>query len=203
MSFQSYLNGLKTKIQTRLSAINSSLTAKGATAVTDLSEVPEAIDSISGGTPLPVLNNPAMPNNVLTGKEYIDGNGEKQTGTLESGDKWQRPTEWLPKPNDYTDPTFDGLYFLIDNTSKNAWFATTISTTGTDAIRYRVEWGITDENGEFTADGYEDVSVTSPLTPFATTVPPTYEYVWYRVTSPQRQLNGFASQTQLPCTVWY
>lgn len=54
MSFQSYLNGLKTKIQTRLSAINFSLTAKGATAVTDLSEVPEAIDSIPSEEPTTV-----------------------------------------------------------------------------------------------------------------------------------------------------
>lgn len=111
------------------------------------------------------------------------------------GDKWQRPTEWLPKPNDYTNPNFDGLYFLIDNTSKNAWFVTTLNTIGTATIRYRVEWGITDENGDFVADGYEDVTTTKNS--YATVVPSTYNYVWYRVTSPQRRLNGFARPSSL------
>ena len=62
---------------------NAAVTAKGGTAADDLSGLPAAIESItSGGGALPVLTNPAADGDVITGKEYIDGNGDKKAGTL-------------------------------------------------------------------------------------------------------------------------
>ena len=62
---------------------NAAVTAKGGTAADDLSGLPAAIESItSGGGALPVLTNPAEVGHVIAGKEYIDGSGNKQTGTL-------------------------------------------------------------------------------------------------------------------------
>lgn len=62
---------------------NAAVTAKGGTAADDLSGLPAAIESItSGGGALPVLTNPAAAGDVIAGKEYIDGNGNKKTGTL-------------------------------------------------------------------------------------------------------------------------
>ena len=62
---------------------NAAVTAKGGTAADDLSGLPAAIESItSGGGALPVLTNPAAESDVLAGKEYIDGNGDKKAGTL-------------------------------------------------------------------------------------------------------------------------
>ena len=62
---------------------NAAVTAKGGTAADDLSGLPAAIESItSGGGALPVLTNPAADGDVIAGKEYIDGNGDKRAGTL-------------------------------------------------------------------------------------------------------------------------
>ena len=62
---------------------NAAVTAKGGTAADDLSGLPAAIESItSGGGALPVLTDPAAAGDVIAGKEYIDGSGNKQTGTL-------------------------------------------------------------------------------------------------------------------------
>ena len=62
---------------------NAAVTAKGGTAADDLSGLPAAIESItSGGGALPVLTNPAAAGDVIAGKEYIDGNGDKKAGTL-------------------------------------------------------------------------------------------------------------------------
>lgn len=62
---------------------NAAVTAKGGTAADDLSGLPAAIESItSGGGALPDVTNPAEVGHVIAGKEYIDGSGNKQTGTL-------------------------------------------------------------------------------------------------------------------------
>ena len=62
---------------------NAAVTAKGGTAADDLSGLPAAIESItSGGGALPVLTNPAAAGDVIAGKEYIDSNGDKKSGTL-------------------------------------------------------------------------------------------------------------------------
>ena len=61
---------------------NAAVTAKGGTAADDLSGLPAAIASIPSGGELPVLTNPAEVGHVIAGKEYIDGSGNKQTGTL-------------------------------------------------------------------------------------------------------------------------
>ena len=56
---------------------------KGGTPADDLSGLQDAILSIpSGGGVLPVLTNPAAAGDVIAGKEYIDGNGDKKAGTL-------------------------------------------------------------------------------------------------------------------------
>lgn len=71
----------------KLSAIkdssNAAVTARGGVAAGDLSGLPAAIASIpSGGGELPVLTDPAAAGDVIAGKEYIDGAGAKQTGSL-------------------------------------------------------------------------------------------------------------------------
>ena len=70
----------------KLSAIkdssNAAVTAKGGTAAVDLSGLPAAIETIPSGGELPELTTPAEVGNVLAGKEYIDGNGNKKSGTL-------------------------------------------------------------------------------------------------------------------------
>ena len=70
----------------KLSAIkdssNAAVIAKGGSAAVDLSGLPAAIASIPSGGELPMLTNPAEVGHVIAGKEYIDGSGNKQTGTL-------------------------------------------------------------------------------------------------------------------------
>lgn len=57
--------------------------AKGGTPADDLSGLQDAIVSIpTGGVVLPELTTPAEVGHVLAGKEYIDGNGDKKSGTL-------------------------------------------------------------------------------------------------------------------------
>ena len=56
--------------------------AKGGTPADDLSGLQDAIASIPTGVVLPELTTPAEVGHVLAGKEYIDGKGDKKTGTL-------------------------------------------------------------------------------------------------------------------------
>lgn len=56
--------------------------AKGGTPADNLSGLQDAIASIPSGGELPVLTDPAEVGHVLAGKEYIDGNGDKKSGTL-------------------------------------------------------------------------------------------------------------------------
>ena len=71
---------------TELTAIkadsNAAVAAKGGTPADNLSGLPAAIESIPSGGDLPKLTTPAEVGHVLAGKEYIDGNGNKKTGTL-------------------------------------------------------------------------------------------------------------------------
>lgn len=74
MSFES-----KEKLQAIVSAANAA-TGESDQTVTDA--VQTLIDGY-GSQPLPPLTNPASSGDILSGKEAIDGNGDKQTGTLE------------------------------------------------------------------------------------------------------------------------
>ena len=56
--------------------------AKGGTHADDLSGLQDAILSIPSGGELPELTDPAAAGDVVAGKEYIDGAGAKQEGTL-------------------------------------------------------------------------------------------------------------------------
>ena len=71
---------------TELTAIkadsNAAVAAKGGTPADNLSGLPAAIAGIPSGGELPELTNPAEVGHVLAGKEYIDGNGDKKSGTL-------------------------------------------------------------------------------------------------------------------------
>ena len=71
---------------TELTAIkadsNAAVAAKGGTPADNLSGLPAAIASIPSGGELPELTAPAEVGHVLAGKEYIDGNGDKKSGTL-------------------------------------------------------------------------------------------------------------------------
>ena len=55
---------------------------KGGTPADDLSGLQDAIASIPTGAALPELTTPAEVGHVVAGKEYIDGNGDKKSGTL-------------------------------------------------------------------------------------------------------------------------
>lgn len=61
---------------------NEAITGKGGTAAADLSGLPAAIAAIPVGVELPELTAPASAGQVISGKEYIDADGNKQTGTL-------------------------------------------------------------------------------------------------------------------------
>ena len=70
------------KLEAIKDSSNAAVTAKGGTAAGDLSGLPAAIASIPSGGELPELTAPAEVGHVLAGKEYIDGNGDKKSGTL-------------------------------------------------------------------------------------------------------------------------
>ena len=70
------------KLEAIKDSSNAAVTAKGGTAAGDLSGLPAAIASIPSGGELPVLTDPAAAGEVIAGKEYIDGAGVKQEGTL-------------------------------------------------------------------------------------------------------------------------
>lgn len=66
-----------------LPGIADAIRAKsGGTALLLPSEMAAAIEAIPTGGALPELTNPAEVGHVLSGKEYIDGAGAKQTGAL-------------------------------------------------------------------------------------------------------------------------
>lgn len=66
-----------------LPAIADAIRGKtGETALLLPSEMAAAIAGIPTGGSLPALTKPAAESDVLAGKEYIDGNGTKKTGTL-------------------------------------------------------------------------------------------------------------------------
>ena len=66
-----------------LPGIADAIRAKtGGTALLLPSEMAAAIAGIPTGGSLPALTKPAAESDVLAGKEYIDGNGDKKTGTL-------------------------------------------------------------------------------------------------------------------------
>ena len=70
-------------LRTILHDSGQAIYSKGGTPADDLSGLQDAILSIpSGGGALPVLTNPAAAGDVIAGKEYIDGNGDKKSGTL-------------------------------------------------------------------------------------------------------------------------
>lgn len=97
MSIATDLQTLYTDLQGVLTDCNTALTEKGGGEVDALSDVPAAITALSSGSSegvtLPTLDNPASESDVLSGKEYIDQNGEKKTGTLEvSGDGGETET---------------------------------------------------------------------------------------------------------------
>lgn len=51
---------------------------------TDLQEILEALQTKAAGTILPELTNPAVASDILSGKEVINGSGEKITGTIQT-----------------------------------------------------------------------------------------------------------------------
>ena len=66
-----------------LPGIADAIRAKsGGTALLLPSEMAAAIAGIPTGGSLPALTKPAAESDVLAGKEYIDGNGDKKSGTL-------------------------------------------------------------------------------------------------------------------------
>ena len=66
-----------------LPAIANAIRAKtGDTALLLPSQMAAAIAGIQTGVTLPALSDPAAVGHVLAGKEYIDGNGDKKSGTL-------------------------------------------------------------------------------------------------------------------------
>lgn len=71
---------------TELTAIkadsNAAVAAKGGTPADNLLGLPAAIAGIPSGVELPELTAPAAESDVLSGKEYIDAAGNKQTGTM-------------------------------------------------------------------------------------------------------------------------
>ena len=70
------------KLEAIKDSSNAAVTARGGTAAGDLSGLADAIASIPSGGELPVLTDPAAAGDVIAGKEYIDGNGDKKSGTL-------------------------------------------------------------------------------------------------------------------------
>ena len=78
-------------ITDKLTEIADAIRAKtGETELLLLSQMPNAIASISTGIELPALTTPAAVSDVLEGKEYIGADGEKRTGTLVVCDSVQK-----------------------------------------------------------------------------------------------------------------
>ena len=68
---------------TKMNALADSINSKaGTSGDMSIDEMKEAVDGIQTGGDLPELTNPASASDILDGKEAIDGNGDKITGTL-------------------------------------------------------------------------------------------------------------------------
>ena len=85
MSIATDLQTVYENLQTVLTDCNTALTEKGGAEAEVLNGVAAAITALpsgGGGAELPTLDNPAADSDVVSGKEYIDQNGAKRTGTL-------------------------------------------------------------------------------------------------------------------------
>lgn len=70
------------KVSAALGNANGTISMMGGTPSADLHGLAAAIASITSGSSLPELTDPAEVGNVLEGKEYIDGAGAKRQGSL-------------------------------------------------------------------------------------------------------------------------
>lgn len=83
MSIATDLQTVYDNLQAVLTDCNTALTGKGGAEAEALNGVAAAIIALpSGSSELPTLDNPAADIDVVSGKEYIDQNGAKRTGTL-------------------------------------------------------------------------------------------------------------------------
>ncbi len=83
MSIATDLQAVYENLQTVLTDCNTALTGKGGAEAEALNGVAAAITALpSGSSELPTLDNPAADSDVVSGKEYIDQNGAKRTGTM-------------------------------------------------------------------------------------------------------------------------
>lgn len=85
MSIATDLQTVYNNLQTVLTDCNTALTGKGGAEAEALAGVAAAITALpsgGGGAELPTLDNPAADSDVVSGKEYIDQNGAKRTGTM-------------------------------------------------------------------------------------------------------------------------
>ena len=83
MSLATDLQAVYENLQTVLTDCNTALTGKGGAEAEALNGVAAAITALpSSSSELPTLDNPASDSDVVSGKEYIDQNGAKRTGTL-------------------------------------------------------------------------------------------------------------------------
>ena len=72
------------RIITAVSAAHQKVAAKGGTTAQPylVGNLADAIDTIPVGAELPALTNPGKASDALSGKEFIDGSGNKITGTI-------------------------------------------------------------------------------------------------------------------------
>lgn len=82
MTIADMLSERTAKLEAIKDSSNATVTAKGGIAAGDLSGLADAIASIPSSGELPELTDPAAAGDVIAGKEYIDGAGTKQAGTL-------------------------------------------------------------------------------------------------------------------------
>lgn len=83
MSIATDLQTVYDNLQAALTDCNAALTEKGGAGAEALNGVAAAITALpSGSSELPTLTNPAADSDVVSGKEYIDQNGAKRTGTM-------------------------------------------------------------------------------------------------------------------------
>ena len=96
-----------------LTAVADAVRSKlGVTDTYYVSELSSAIDSIPTGTQLPTLTNPGTASDLLSGKELIDQDGNKVTGTIQN----KSATTYTPTT---TDQIIDsGVYLTGTQTIK-------------------------------------------------------------------------------------
>lgn len=83
MSLATDLQTVYDNLRSVLTDCNTALTGKGGAEAEALNGVAAAITALpSGSSELPTLDNPAADSDVVSGKEYIDQNGAKRTGTM-------------------------------------------------------------------------------------------------------------------------